>query len=281
MTTHAFNDTAHWLPLDQLEPGFDANKAATSALLDGTSISITTGDGTVIGHDFAGGTVTWTLTQPDGGLDLGTDPYEAFQVADGLFYVQFHHARTHPEEAVSAFFDLSNGVALCVLSFIGPAGGDGATRVTQQFVPATVNGASDRGPLPVPTEDLVGRRVLWRYSAQHVYEHYYLNDLWYTWHCVTGPEGGQADTDEQTTYRLRPGIYVFAWREKVIPCASVTVADHRDALALRSHGVLFGLNEDETRLSHFTFGAHGSLVGISDPVGALESTARHSEQRRN
>lgn len=273
MTTYAFNDTEHWLPLDRLEPGFDANKALPSTALDGTSIEIATADGTRITHEFRGGIVTWTLTEPAGGLDLGADPYEAFEIDSGLFYVQFHHSRTHPEEAVSAFFDIARGVALCVLSLIGPPD-QRPTRVTQQFVPAAICGVPDHGPLPTPTTALVGRRVVWRYSGQHAYEHYYVNEHWYTWHCLAGPERGQADTDEQTTYQLRPGIYVFAWREKVVPCASVTVADHRDATALRSHGVLFGLSEDESRLSHFTMGAHGTLLGIADPAGALALAGR-------
>lgn len=59
---------------------------------------------------------------------------------------------------------------------------------------------------------------------------------------------------------MRPGIYVFAWREKVIPCASVTIADHRDITAMRSHGVLFGLDESGTLPTHFTFGARGRLL---------------------
>ncbi len=98
------------------------------------------------------------------------------------------------------------------------------------------------------------------YSAEHAYEHVYLSPLWYTWQCLAGPERGQADTDENTVYTIRPGIHVFAWREKVIPCAAVTIADHRDAKALRSHGVLFGLDETGAVPTHFTFGAHGRLL---------------------
>jgi hypothetical protein len=55
----------------------------------------------------------------------------------------------------------------------------------------------------------------------------------------------------------------------VIPCAAVTIADHRNARALRSHGVLFGLDGSGTTPTHFTFGAHGRLL----------STTVHPEER--
>jgi hypothetical protein len=41
---------------------------------------------------------------------------------------------------------------------------------------------------------------------------------WYSWQCLAGPERGLADTDEVSVWELRPGIYVFAWRKKVVPC---------------------------------------------------------------
>lgn len=273
MTTSAsVNDTSAWLPLDQLEPGFDQNKAAASTALDGTEITVSTQDGASIRHRFDATVVSWTLTTPTGS-DSGTDPYEAVEVDRDLFWVQFHHAHTHPDEAVSLFLDLRAGVALSVLSDILPAGTSAPCRIQHRFVPATIDECARHGLLPAPTNTLVGRRVLWRYSTEHAYEHHYISPTWYTWHCVSGPEAGQADTDEQTTYQLRPGIYVFAWREKVIPCGSVTVADHRDSRALRSHGVLFGLNADGVGRSHFTFGAYGSLVAIGDPEAAMARTA--------
>lgn len=105
----------------------------------------------------------------------------------------------------------------------------------QVFVPGRIDGIEASGPAPAPTSALLGRRVLWVYSTEHAYEHVYLTPTWYSWHCLAGPERGLADTDENTAYEVRPGIYVFAWREKVIPCASVTIADHRsDAFARRA-----------------------------------------------
>lgn len=249
MTT--LSDTSSWLPLDGLAPGFDANKAPVVGDLDGRVFVL---------HDDAGGpdhaarftgeTIDW---------DGATDPCETFLVDDDLYYVQFHPT-VSPRQAVSLVLDVRDGRALVIVTRIGDAG---TPRVTQEFRPATIDGATVRGQAIAPSTELIGRRAMWVYSREHAYEHVYLSPHWYTWQCLAGPERGLADTDENSAYRIRPGIYAFTWREKVIPCASVTIADHRDARRLRSHGVLFGLDASGELPTHFTFGANGRLLSTT------------------
>ncbi|WGW11848.1 molybdenum cofactor biosynthesis F family protein [Saxibacter everestensis] len=263
-TTVNLSDTSNWLPLDGLAPGFDANKSDLSPDLAGAEVTLIDERGTSITHHFAEDTVAWEYRPGTGDpteASEGTDSYEAILVDSGLYYVQFHH--THlPREAVSLVLDLDNGRALSILSIIGEASA-GQTAVQQKFVPALISGVETGGAEPTPTTDLIGRRVLWVYSSEHAYEHVYLSPQWYTWQCLAGPERGLADTDENTVYQIRPGIYVFAWREKVIPCGSVTIADHRNARSIRSHGVLFGLDETGETPVHFTFGAFGRLISTT------------------
>ncbi|EOD57210.1 MoaF C-terminal domain-containing protein [Amycolatopsis vancoresmycina] len=236
------SDTSTWLPLDGLAPGFDANKAPVVDDLQGRSFVL---------HDDDGG--------PGRAVDAEIAAGETFLVDDDLYYVQ-HHPSPDAREAVSLFLDLRDGRALVVTTTIGD---HGTPRVTQRFRPATIGGFEVRGEPMAPSTALIGRRVLWVYSREHAYEHVYLSPHWYTWQCLAGPERGLADTDENTVYRIRPGIHLFAWREKVIPCASVTIADHRDARRLRSHGVLFGLDATGEQPAHFTFGAHGQLLSMT------------------
>ncbi|MGW4059842.1 MoaF C-terminal domain-containing protein [Amycolatopsis sp. NPDC004747] len=241
------SDTSTWLPLDGLAPGFDANKAPVVDDLHGRSFVLRDDDG-----------------GPGRVVDAEIAAGETFLVDDDLYYVQ-HHPSPDAREAVSLFLDLRDGRALVVTTTIGD---HGTPRVTQEFRPATIDGFDVRGEPMAPSTALIGRRVLWVYSREHAYEHVYLSPHWYTWQCLAGPERGLADTDENTVYRIRPGIHVFTWREKVIPCASVTIADHRDARRLRSHGVLFGLDATGERPAHFTFGAHGRLLSTTvHPAG--------------
>ncbi|WP_020673324.1 MoaF C-terminal domain-containing protein [Amycolatopsis nigrescens] len=251
----SLEDTTGWLPLDGLEPGFDANRGPHSTALAGREVEVVLDAGVRIRHVFDADRVRWELDTDALGARTGEDPYQAFEVDEELYYVQFQHEHD-PREAVSLVLDLRHGRALAVLSRIGPAG-QRPTVVTQRFDPGVIEGIEPTGTPPGPSTDLLGRRVLWTYSPEHRYEHVYLTENWYTFVCLSGPEQGLADTDACATYRIRPGIYVFAWREKVVPCAAVTVADHR---LFRSHGALFGLGEDGTNISHFTFGAHGRLL---------------------
>lgn len=273
------SDTSTWLPLDGLAPGFDASKAPQSGDLTGRTLTLLDDHGTRIGHTFASESLTWTYqpgeNDPTPASTAQADSAEVFEVDDDLYYAQFH-PETRPEETVSLLLDLRSGHALRVLSVLGDLA-PGKTAVQQTFVPARIEEIESTGGLPpAPTSELIGRRVLWVYSSVHAYEHVYLSPHWYSWQCLAGPEQGLADTDEASVWRLRPGIYVFAWREKVIPCGSVTVADHRDLHSLRSHGVLFGRDEAGTGQTHFTFGAHGRILSTTvhpaeyDPARALD-----------
>lgn len=268
MTTMNPADTSTWLPLDELAPGFDANKAPHSTALAGSEVSVTAADGTRISHRFTENEVSWELSPVGAPTTSGTDPYEAFEVDEGLYFVQFHHQHA-PTEAVSLVVDRRDGRALSIVStIVDPE--PGHTRVRHAFAPATIDGVEVSGAEPAPTNTLIGRRVEWVYSTEHAYEHVYLSPRWYSWQCLAGPERGLADTDENSVWEVRPGIYIFAWREKVIPCASVTIADHRDVNAIRSHGVLFGLDETGEVPTHFTFGAHGRLLSTTHHAAELE-----------
>ncbi|MBW4718005.1 molybdenum cofactor biosynthesis F family protein [Saccharothrix obliqua] len=247
-TATTLSDTSTWLPLDGLAPGFDESKAPTVDDLNGLELVLDGEDGSARRVEFTGANrVEW---------DGAADECETFLVDDDLYYTQFHPA-ARPDEAVSLFLDRRDGRALIVTTAIGESG---TPRVTQRFVTATIRDAAVRGAAAAPTTALIGRRAMWVYSADHAYEHVYLSPHWYSWQCLAGPEKGLADTDENSAYQLRPGVYVFTWREKVIPCAAVTVADHRDVRNLRSHGVLFGLDETGRTPTHFTFGANGRLL---------------------
>jgi hypothetical protein len=267
MTTNYidFSDTRTWPPLDRLAPGFDGNKAVRSTTVAGREIVFTNAQGSRVSHRFDSTAVEWSYDPGPGDphpVASGRSDYDAFDVAGGLLYSQFHHRVDVPNTAVSLVLDLEQGHSLAIVSTIGDPT-EGRTRVQHNFLPGRIEGLEKRGPEPAPTTALLGRRVLWTYSDEHRYEHVYLGAHSYTWHCLAGPAAGLADTDECTTYQIRPGIYVFASREKVIPCASVTIADHRDIASPRSYGAVFGLDEAGEKPTHFTFGAVGELLSYT------------------
>lgn len=248
-------DTSNWLPLDGLAPGFDANKAPTVQDLAGQEFCLR-GDGGPMTFSFDDEEVQWAAAG-----QAGTSTYEAFLVAEELYYAQWQSLQ-EPEIAISLVLDLAHGRALYVGATLGRAT-PSSVAVHHDFRPGALDGHSVTGTEIAESRALIGRRVEWAYSESHAYEHIYLSPTWYTWQCLAGPERGLADTDSNTVLQIRPGIFVFTWREKVIPCGSVTIADHRDPNAIRSHGSLFGWDEAGTDPVHFTFGAHGRLLSIT------------------
>lgn len=259
MSSTNIADTSTWLPLDGLEPGFDENRGPRTSNLEGYEFVSANSTGLQIMHRFNNGRVHWSYPTPTGERRHREAAYEAYEVADGLYYVQIR-SEDVDLQAASVFIDQTNGVGLTVIATIGKPG-PGVTAVQHRFIPFAIAGSAVRALQPAASNDLIGRRAYWRYSKEHAYEHVYVSPNWYTWQCLAGPEKGLADTDANTTFKLRDGIYVFTWREKVIPCGSVIVADHRDHDNLRSHGYLFGMDESGTKTVHFTFGAFGKVLG--------------------
>jgi hypothetical protein len=103
------------------------------------------------------------------------------------------------------------------------------------------------------TTDLVGKRVEYTYSATERYEHIYLNEKLYTWHCLEGSERGLADTDRCHYLKLGPDLYLFVWREKIVPTLGIVIVDLRQ---MKTTGRIAGYEG-------FDFGAIASF-----PVGA-------------
>ena len=113
------------------------------------------------------------------------------------------------------------------------------------------------------TEELVGKRIEYTYSPTERYEHIYLNGSFYTWHCLLGAEKGLADTDCCHSYKLARNLYLFVWREKIVPTLGVVVLDLN---AMRTTGKIFGYEGNDFRkVVNFRIGARARLQNITPP----------------
>jgi len=111
------------------------------------------------------------------------------------------------------------------------------------------------------TNELVGKRIEYTYSATERYEHIYLNERLYTWHCLTGSEKGLADTDRCDYFKIAEDLYLFVWREKIVPTLGVVLVD---LAQLKTTGQILGYQGfDFAGVTHF-------------PVGARARAIRHS-----
>lgn len=92
------------------------------------------------------------------------------------------------------------------------------------------------------------RRIPW------VYEHIYLNPMFYTWHCIEGVEKALADTDRCHHIKIDTNLYLFVWREKIVPTLGVVMIDLDKA---KTTGKIVGYEGDGVgALSNFPVGAH-------------------------
>jgi hypothetical protein len=93
----------------------------TTDSLAGREIVFTDQRDSRVSHRFDTTTVEWSYQPGDNDphpVISGRDEYEAFDVAEGLVYAQFHHRADVPNTAVSLVLDVENGRSLAVVSAI-------------------------------------------------------------------------------------------------------------------------------------------------------------------
>lgn len=111
------------------------------------------------------------------------------------------------------------------------------------------------------TDELVGMRNMYTYSPTERYEHIYLNDQFYAWQCLDGVEKGLADVDRCHYVKVAEQLYLFVWREKIIPTLGVVMID---LLAKRTDGKIFGYQaSDFAALSNFAVGAYAEVLNTT------------------
>lgn len=113
------------------------------------------------------------------------------------------------------------------------------------------------------TSDLVGKRIRYRYSLTELYEHIYLNDAFYSWHCLKGVEAGLADTDRCHYFKLQDQLYLFVWQEKIVPTLGVVTIDlNRN----KTDGKIFGHSDFASGVfSNFPVGAFATFANYTPP----------------
>ncbi|MDR2123168.1 MAG: molybdenum cofactor biosynthesis F family protein [Flavobacteriaceae bacterium] len=137
------------------------------------------------------------------------------------------------------------------------------TFVTVRILQGTINTPYRKGSaLHKETNELIGMRNLYRYSPTEIYEHIYLNQNFYTWHCIKGVEAGLADTDRCHYYKIDYDLYLFIWREKIIPTLGIVIIDMQQH---RSDGKIFGYETGKfTNLVNFPVSSHCSLLNTTN-----------------
>jgi hypothetical protein len=213
------------------------------------------------------------------GGDVDSEPtepeqYFAARLREDLYFVDFIWTGQRAT-TVTLLLDLGRQIATVLVGQLPEdrearrplldriSAGEELTGVSATFLSAAIDQPfSDKTPRHLPAVDMVGRRVEYTYSPSERYEHIYLNESLYTWHCLQGSEKGLADTDRCHYFKLADDLYLFVWREKIVPTLGVVVVDF---VEMRTTGKIVGSRGDgSTGLANFAVGARARLLNTTE-----------------
>jgi hypothetical protein len=273
------SETSSWITVGELAHAFAADNNAPPATADLARRTLTCAfeNGQVIEHRFAtADKLAWEITEGEDKGRHAEEAYFAVKIRDGIYFVDFANHQEHAT-TISLALDLPQAIVTALIGRLPQesetratlmeriAQGKELTSVDARFLSGAVDAPfSAETPRHYPTDDLVGRRVEYTYSPTERYEHIYLNERFYTWHCLLGSEKGLADTDRCHYFKLAEDLYLFVWREKIVPTLGVVVVDFAQ---MRTAGKIFGYDGgDPGKLSNFPVGAHARLRNVTERV---------------
>jgi len=214
--------------------------------------------------------LTWSINRGSLGVANGTAPYEATEIRPGIVFVDFvppHERRT----AVSLILDLRKGICTALIGRL-PTAEEARMPLSERIehnreltgvTADSIAGAIDRPftqltPRHTLTTELLGKLVEYSYSPNERYRHVYLNENFYTWHCLEGVEKGLADTDRCSCRKLSDRLYLFVWREKIVPTLGVVIVDLEQ---MKTTGKIFGYRDFHfDQVSNFGVGACAQIA---------------------
>jgi hypothetical protein len=262
----------NWISVGELAESFapNSNKLAMTGNLSGKILSLAFEGGESASYEFLSSeTLRWT----EGAVTEDAD-YFATTIRPGLYFIDYVKTGVSSGASVSIVVDFDANVATVILAQLPGrevAHGSILARAQQRkeltlvetvFRHASIGArfeaeAAHHGQ----TSDLIGLRIRHTYNPNELYEHIYLNDKKYCWHCIQGSESGLGDVDLCYYYSVRPSLYLFVWCEKVVPTVGIVLIDLD---ALKTTGKIFGYQDN------------GLTKAVSFPIGAYSEIANRT-----
>jgi hypothetical protein len=271
------SDALRFIQVGELVKGISEDTLPPADDLAGSSLTLHVEDGRVVRLAFAAdGALSWEIVEgPDAG-GRGEERCLVTRPRDGVLVVDYVSS-TRRATSVTIVLDLERHAATMVEgtlptgveaargAFALATAGEELTLVRCAILGAAIDGPFVPADHPhLPTTELVGKRVEYVYSRTEKYEHIYLNENLYTWQCLEGSEKGLADTDRCHYRKIADELYLFVWREKVVPTLGVVLVDWRSKV---SNGKLFGYEtSDFGVLSTTPVSARATLLNVTTYV---------------
>lgn len=218
------NAELDWKNYDDFAKGIDTNRLPNTQDWLAKEIAIEYAGGHVMTLQFKPGDESFVSWNYQG--EQGCDPYEEVRTSENHYFFDIQFAEK-PNESLTLILNSMTRRVLAIRSILLPEGqASGGSRLVQHFQAGQVLGGPVSGIEPEPTRELIGYRTLNVYSPNHYYEHFYVNSQRYAWQNLRGEQFGHGDMDYATCYKFEENMYVFAFREKIIPVCSVFFFDY-------------------------------------------------------
>jgi hypothetical protein len=259
-----------WIMVGDLEKGFAEDNFRLDPVGDlaGLSLRLTDSDANVTEFTFE--TESKLAWHKEFSGERGTQQYSATSLRDSIYFIDYI---TGGDAGISVtlILDLRLNLFTSVTAampaeeeihksmFRRAADGEELTSVKAAIVSGRI---ADRQPMASAlhheTSELIGKRLQYRYSKTECYEHIYLNQAFYTWHCLEGVEKGLADTERCHHVKISDNLYLFVWREKIVPTLGVIMIDLDRK---KTTGKIFGYQGAAAgQVANFPVGAHATIL---------------------
>ena len=259
---------ANWISVGDLADGFAPDSHVLPSCFDlaGLALKLAFTDGTIYNLSIGRNGDEQVINDPE----KGSLPVRITSLRQDIYFIDY----LDQQKSVTLLINRSSGRVLRILGTLPNAedctqsplsraqAGLPLTGVEAVFQPGHIVGQTEISGFE-RTEELVGKRVRYRYSTTELYEHIYLNESFYTWHCISGVEAGLADTDRCHYFKLGHELYLFIWQEKIVPTLGVVMVDFEQN---KTDGKIFGYAGFNTaRYTNFPVGALARFANTTPP----------------
>lgn len=267
-------NTREFPTIEELSNGFSEFRLPQSDRMVGKSITLHYEDKNTMALDFLSGDVLKAVFSENDETVAAT--YTLVSPREGIYFLDF--IKSYGDTcSVSTVIDETKGIATTVFGTL-PSHEEvmisqferadkamGMTSVKAVFKHAAIDKEFDQSTMiHEQTKDLVGKRIQFKYSSNDMYEHIYLNENYYVWHCIKGIENGLCDTDRCHYYKIANDLYWFTWLEKVVPTIG-TVMEDLSEKAMRSYGKIYGYESYEmTKVTNFPVGSYAKELNVTE-----------------
>jgi len=226
-----------WKNLDDFRDGLATNLQQTSKELEGTTQSFTFEEIGGIGEPlckvpsvklvFNVKTEQTTCLRDKTEYPCGIT---TFKIDETIYYIGCQILAPINED-YSVFFNTKTGQALAIHAIAREESVPGECRVVQAYMVGHLDGVEVSGFKPERTRELIGQRLLIIYSPNHYYEQIFLNSGRYCWHNLKGEQYGDAFSETCDFFKFDDKIYIYSWREMLIPCGTSYILNYRNNVA--------------------------------------------------